>query len=72
MQITTIGKNKYRATFNRRNLTITNDSALSAVDTSTGEIIEGNELHSIKNLLQWHIKSKRDNNELPTLWTVKK
>jgi hypothetical protein len=72
MTITTTGRNKYRATFNRRHIAITNDSALSAVDTSTGEIIEGNELHSIKNLVQWHIKSKLDNNELPTLWTVKK
>lgn len=72
MTITTIGKNKYRATFNHRHLTITNDKAVTAVDTSTGEILHGDELRSIRNLVEWHTKSKRDSNELPTLWTVKK
>lgn len=72
MTITTIGKNKYRATFNRRHLTITNDKSVTAVDTSTGEIIDGAELRSIRNLVEWHVKGKRDNNELPTLWTVRK
>ena len=69
MTITTTGRNQYRATFNRRHIHIFNGKA---IDLSTGEIIEGNELHSIKNLVQWHVKSRRDSNELPTLWTVRK
>lgn len=72
MQISTTGRNQYTATFNRRNLTITNNALLTVVDLATGELIEGAELRSIKNILTWHIQSKRDSNSLPTLWTVRK
>ena len=72
MQITTIAKNKFRATFNRRSIVITNDKAVAATDTATGEIIEGAELRSVESLVKWHLKSKKDSNELPTLWTVRK
>jgi hypothetical protein len=71
MQIATIGANKFRATFNRRSLLITNDSAVAATDTATDEAIEGAELKSIESLVKWHLKSKLDSNELPTLWTVR-
>ena len=70
MQITTIGAHKFRATFNRRSLLITNDKAIVATDAATGEVIEGTELRSIENLVKWHLKSKQDSNELPTLWTT--
>lgn len=70
MQITTVGKDKYSAVFNKRSLSITNDGQVKAVDTSTGEVIDGPELRSIRRLVEWHVKSKRDSNELPTLWTV--
>ena len=70
-KIATVGREKWRAQFNRRILNITSDSSgIKAVDGSTGEIIEGSELTSIKNFLNWHIKSRRDTSELPTLWTV--
>jgi hypothetical protein len=68
MTITTIGRNQYRATFNRRHIQIANEKA---VDLSTGEIITGDEARSIRRLVEWHIKTRRDSNELPTLWTVR-
>lgn len=71
MQIQTTGKNKFSAVFNKRNLDIDTSADLKAVDTTTGEIIEGAELRSIRNLVEWHIKSKKDSNSLPTLWTTR-
>lgn len=71
MQIQTVGKNKFSAVFNKRNLDIDTSADLKAVDTTTGEIIEGAELRSIRNLVEWHIKSKKDSNSLPTLWTTR-
>lgn len=70
-KIITISKNKYGATFNKRNLNIDTSAELKAIDTTTGEIIEGAELRSIKRLVEWHVKSKKQTNELPTLWTVR-
>lgn len=71
MQIKTTGKNRYAATFNRRSLRIDATGELKAVDTSTGEIIDGTELASIKRLVAWHVKTKRDHNELKTFWTTR-
>jgi hypothetical protein len=72
MTITTTGRNKYRAHFNRRHIQITTDGTLTAADLSTGELIAGDELRSVKSLVQWHVQTKQDSNELPTLWTVRK
>ena len=72
MQITTVGANKFSATFNRRSLLITNDKGVCATDTTTGEVIHGDELRSVTRLIEWHLKSKKDSNELPTLWTMRK
>lgn len=69
--ITLVGKDKYRATFNRRSLSIDVSAGIKATDTATGEVIEGTELRSIHNFVEWHIKSKRDSSELPTLWTTR-
>lgn len=71
MFINTIGKNKFTATFNRRRIQIENEADTKVVDLATGEIVDGDELRSIRNLVLWHIQSKLDSNELPTLWTVK-
>lgn len=71
MQINTVGKDKFNAVFNKRSLIITNDGQIKAVDTATGEIIDGPELRSVRRLVEWHVKSKRDSNGLPTLWTTR-
>lgn len=70
MQITTIDKGRYNAVFNRRNLAITGERTIKAVDTATGEILDGPELRSIKRLVDWHIKSGKTTNHLNTYWTV--
>lgn len=70
MRIVTVDKSRYAATFNGRNLVITGDRALKAVDTETGEILDGAELRSIKRLVDWHLKSQRQTNELNTYWTI--
>lgn len=72
MQIITVGKDKFNAVFNKRSLSITNDGQIKAVDTATGEVIDGAELRSVRRLVEWHISSKRDSNHLPALWTVRK
>ena len=41
MQITTVGKDRYSAVFNNRSLSITNEGQVKAVDTSTGEVMDG-------------------------------
>lgn len=70
-KIATTSRNTYKAIFNRRSIQIDNEGKdIKVVDTSTGEIIEGAEQRSVRNLLEWHIKSKRDTSELPALWTV--
>lgn len=45
--ITTVGRNQYRATFNKRSLVIDAGAALTATDTATGEKITGGELASL-------------------------
>lgn len=72
MQIRTIGESTYTATFNRREIQITNGRSLRAVDISTGEILAGDELRSVRSLLKWHLKSNADSNELPAFWTVRR
>lgn len=71
MQITTIDKGRYTATFNRRNLVITGERSIKAVDAATGEILTGPEPISIRRLVAWHLKSKNTKNELSTLWTIR-
>lgn len=44
---------------------------VGAVDTTTGEILDGHELRSIKRLVEWHVKSGMDSNELQTFWTTR-
>lgn len=70
MKIKTIGENRYAATFNKRSLQIDATANLKAIDTGTGEHIDGHELRSIKRLVEWHVKSKQDSNELKTFWTM--
>ncbi len=71
--IRTVLQNKYSATFNKRSLQISHDErTVKAVDITTGELVEGPELRSIRSLLEWHIKSKRESSELPTIATVAK
>lgn len=48
--ITTTGRNQYRATFNKRRLTIDANG---------------------KALVTWHVKTKRDSNELVTVATMR-
>lgn len=62
----------WKATFNKRHLQITQDKEIKAVDIATGELVQGDELRSIMNLLRWHIESKRESSELPTIATVNK
>lgn len=70
-KIGTVGRNKYKATFNRRVISITQaDKEIKVIDTNTGEIIEGAEQRSVRNLLEWHVKSKWEVSEVATLWTV--
>lgn len=70
-KIATTGRNKYKAIFNRRTILITQENKeIKVIDTNTGEIIEGAEHRSVRNLLEWHVKSKRDASEVATLWTV--
>lgn len=69
--ITTTGRNQYRATFNKRSLVIDAGAELKATDTATGEVLHGDELRSVKALVTWHVKSKRDSNELITVATVR-
>lgn len=70
-KIATVGRNKYKAIFNRRTILITqDDKEIKVADTNTGEIIEGSEQRSVRNLLEWHVKSKREVSEVTTLWTV--
>lgn len=71
MKIQTITKTEFRADFNRRDLRITNDGPVKAVDTETGELLDGGELRSVKALLDWHIKSGKAVNELVTVGTVR-
>lgn len=69
--ITTVGRNKYRATFNKRSLVIDAGTTLTATDTATGEVLRGAELQSVTALVNWHVKTKRDSNELITVATVR-
>ena len=72
-KIETVGRDRYRAQFNQRMLTISSDKdGIRAVGSATGEVITGAELTSVKNLLTWHVKSKRGTSEVPALWTVRK
>jgi hypothetical protein len=66
MKITTIDNGRYSATFNRRQLLITGQRSLKAVDTETGEILDGPELTSIKSLVKWHLAANRQTSELNT------
>lgn len=71
-QIKTVGDNRWVATFNKRNLVVTQEQKeVKAIDMVTGEVIDGGELHSIKNLLRWHIDKRRITSEPPALWTVR-
>ena len=69
--ITTVGRNQYRATFNKRSLFIDAGKVLVATDTATNETLRGAELQSVGALVNWHVKAKRDSNELMTVATVR-
>lgn len=70
--ISTIGHNRYAATFNRRSLSIVAGKTLVATDTATGQALTGDELRSVTALVKWHVTSKRDRNELMTVATTRK
>jgi hypothetical protein len=69
--IATVGRNKYRATFNKRSLVIDAGATLTATDTATNEVLRGAELQSVAVLINWHVKTKRDSNELVTVATMR-
>lgn len=70
-RITTVSRVKWKAVFNKRVLLIHDEGgSVKATDTNTNRPVEGAELASVKNLLNWHRRSQRDTSELPTLWTV--
>jgi hypothetical protein len=71
--ISTTSRDTYAATFNGRTLKITTQGKAQATDTATGEILpDGDELRSIRALVAWHVKSKRQRSELATVATVRK
>lgn len=80
MTITTTGRHQYRATFNKRSLTIDATGTLPATDTATGATLHGDELRSVRRLVEWHVKSGRDCDcdtfqcwpQCPTEWTQAK
>ena len=70
--IRTLSDGHFTATFNRRQLDIRRSGKrFKAVDTATGEILDGGELKSVKALVEWHVESKRVVSELVTVATTR-
>lgn len=71
-KIDTMGRNEWLASFNNRRLSIRTigGDGLSVMDTDTYEFIVGSELRSVKNFLEWHVKSRRVSSEVARIWTT--
>jgi len=71
-RIVTVAHGAWDASFNNRRLSIRTigNNGLTVMDTDSQELIAGGELRSVKNFLEWHVKSRRVSSEVARLWTT--
>lgn len=70
--ITNVRQGCWRVSFNNRVMEVRRlQEGVYARDLDTDEVIDGDELRSIKNFLDWHVKSQRSISEVARLWTTR-